>query len=345
MISSRSAAVDGYRSVRVLVTGATGFIGRWVARALTAAGADLSAITHQSVPSSQFCARYGIKARWVVADLSRADIFRQVYADIGPEIVFNLAGYGVAPDERDPQLAHAMNAELVGEIADVVSADRRSGRRRVRLVHVGSAAEYGSVPGPVSEISPATPNTVYGQTKLEGTLAVNRARRDSGVRAVTVRLFTVYGPGERLPRLLPSLLQAAELGQDLPLTAGHQERDFTYVGDVAQGLLRIGNLPASPCDVINLATGKLSSVLQFAQSASEVLGLRPTQLKFGMLPVRDDEMHQGPVDTTLLQSTLQWVPSISIREGIRETLQFYRRASANEHGAIHSTHVTHGVSK
>ena len=80
------------------------------------------------------------------------------------------------------------------------------------------------------------------------------------MRAVTARLFTVYGPGEHCGRLLPSLIEAARAEKPLELTAGTQLRDLTYVEDVAEGLLRLGLAQAEPGSVVNLATGHLTMV-------------------------------------------------------------------------------------
>ena len=77
------------------------------------------------------------------------------------------------------------------------------------MIHVGSALEYGTARGNLNELTAPSPTTLYGRSKLAGTLRVCRAARRRGFRAVTARLFTVYGPGEQPGRLLPSLMAAA----------------------------------------------------------------------------------------------------------------------------------------
>jgi nucleoside-diphosphate-sugar epimerase len=196
-----------------------------------------------------------------------------------------------------------------------------------RLVHAGSAAEYGCVDGPVTESSLGAPVGMYGGSKLAGTFALEQVRRNTGLRAATVRLFTIYGPGERPVRLLPSLIAAAQSRTVLPLTPGQQRRDFTYVGDVAEGLLRIGLLRSAP-PVINLATGRLTAVREFVECAAELLDLRPKQLQFGALPEREDEVRQGPVDARLLRRLTGWVPPTSIRQGIAQTIACTTRTGA-----------------
>jgi len=315
-----------YRNTRVLVTGATGFIGRAVAGALSQCGAELW-LTGRNAKAQEECARACAGARTLTADLSRPGEFTRAYQEARPAVIFNLAGYGVDREERDPTLAAALNTQLPGEIAAVIAQDRASNWPGMRLVQAGSAFEYGPVAGPVTEESPTAPQSDYGRTKLAGTGLVLDAREIRGVPAVVARLFVAYGPGEHPGRLLPSLLRIAESGEKLELTAGQQRRDFTYVGDVAEGLLRLGLARDCP-GVVNLATGRQTSVREFAECAAELLGLAPGQLQFGALPYRDDEVAQGPADTARLARLLSWTPRTTVREGIRETIRMHAQAHA-----------------
>ncbi len=314
-----------YRSRRVLVLGASGFIGRWVARALTAAGGTLVLVDRDAKRAEAICNTYEIRGEFLAADITAPGTIEKLFRNARPDIAFNLAGYGVDPSERDAALAEALNTNLVGEIARVIAALAVTDWRGERLVHVGSAAEYGNVHGSVIEDSPAAPHNLYGRTKLAGTRALEAATQTNKLRAVCARLFTVYGPGEHPGRLLPSLLEAARTKKVLSLTAGEQQRDFTYVGEVAEGLLRLGCVEGAAPAVVNLATGKLTSVRAFAECASELLRMAPGQLQFGGLPERVDEFRQGPVSTRLLERTLAWKPALAVRDGIRETIGFESR--------------------
>lgn len=315
-----------YRGTRVLVTGATGFVGGAVVRALAGCGADVWMVARDAERLAEVAAACG-GATLRAADLSRPGEFARVFAEARPAVVFNLAGYGVDRAERDPTLASALNTQLPGEIAALVARERAADWNGMRLIHAGTAFEYGRVEGPVREDSPAAPISDYGRTKLAGTVRVLDARQVLGLRAVVARLFIVYGPGEHASRLLPSLLGMAGTTESLALTAGQQRRDFTYVGDVAEGLLRLGLARECP-GVLNLATGRQTTVREFAECAAELLGLAPAQLQFGALPYREDEVTQGPADISLLQSVLNWAPRFSVREGIRETMRMKAEANA-----------------
>jgi dTDP-glucose 4,6-dehydratase len=139
---------------------------------------------------------------------------------------------------------------------------------------------------------------------------------------LTARLFTVYGPGEHSGRLLPSLLETAMSGNPLKLTAGSQQRDFTYVEDVAEGLLRLGLCQAKPGEIVNLATGKLTSVRHFAETAARILQIPSQALNFGQLPTRTEEMAHSEVSVERMRHLIGWVPTTEIAKGIRKTLEF-----------------------
>ena len=311
-----------YRGVRVLVLGGTGFIGRHVARQLGLAGASLHLAARTPDRIAESLARLGLTGIPLQADLSRPGAGAELIRSVRPSITFNLAGYGVDPLERDPLLAERLNHTLVTELAEAAGAMGSSEWPGQHLVHAGSAAEYGAATGPLGDDTPAEPTSLYGRTKLAGTDAVGRATGAGTLRGIPVRLFTVYGPGERSGRLLPALIAAAQAGRDLPLTAGEQRRDFTYVEDVAEGLLRLGLVAAPAPGPVNLATGRLESVRRFAERAATVLGLPATRLRFGALPGRPDEMAHGEVSTAGLRALCGWVPATTIEEGVRRTLQF-----------------------
>jgi nucleoside-diphosphate-sugar epimerase len=305
-----SGPVQGYRGVRALVLGASGFIGARVALALEAAGAEvLRAVRGPSEAKGA-----------VVADLARQGSAAELLAATRPAITFNLAGYGVDPLERDEASARRLNDELVEELCYAVADNARGDWLGQGLVHAGSALEFGPVRGDLSDPWHCRPTTDYGRTKLRGSEHVVAAVQRNEIRGLSARLFTVYGPGERPGRLLPTLIAARAGSGPIELTAGLQQRDFTYVDDVAEGLLRLGLHPEPLAEgALNLATGRLESVREFALRAAGELGIPAERLKFGALPTRPEEMAHDPVFVRRLFELVGWTPGTSIEEGVRQT--------------------------
>ena len=316
----RASDPSGYDGVRALVLGATGFIGRRVTSALTARAAHVVAAGRDAH------ALDALRSEAVaLIDVARCDVLRDddvahLIEETQPDIVFNLAGYGVDRSEVDEAIAHRINGELPLLLALQLERARARGSSEGRLVHVGSALEYGAARGDLSEDHTEEPTTWYGSSKLAGTMALAEHAQRAGVRALTARLFTVYGPGEHAGRLLPALLETARTGTPLALTAGTQRRDFTFVDDVADGLLRLGTSAATPGAVVNLATGRLESVRGFATRAARVLGIDASLLRFGSVPTRAHEMAHEPVTIARLRALTGWAPQTSIEEGVRRTI-------------------------
>lgn len=317
---------DAYAGARVLVTGAAGFIGRWTVRELVRHGAQVFPVVRNRHHARSIFEAYDIHTPPIEADLSEVKEIRQLLTTLKPQMIFNLAGYGVDRFEQDETTAYRMNAQLGFTLCQVLSSLSPSLGRGQALIHAGSALEYSPIPGELIEEMEARPTTLYGKSKLLGTKLIVQCCQAYGVRGIIARLFTVYGPGELEGRLLPTLLRAARTQDPIALTSGEQERDFTYVEDVAEGLVRLGAASSRWGEVVNLATGRLTSVRSFAETAAEVLGIAPERLQFGAHPPLAEEMHHAPAPIDRLQSLVGWVPPTTIREGIRKTLEFQSHA-------------------
>jgi nucleoside-diphosphate-sugar epimerase len=318
---SPSNWTDGpYRGTPIVVFGASGFIGRRVARRLAEAGAHVLLAVRDERRAERVLACMGVAGRLERCDVTCTADVVALLRRTRPAVAFNLAGYGVDPRERSEADASRVNADGIAAICEGMAAVPDSSWPGQRIVHVGTALEYGEARGSLSEDTPPRPTTVYGRTKLAGTRALAERCRRLSVTGVTARLFTVYGPGELEGRLLPTLLGAAGHERPLGFTAGVQRRDFTYVDDVAEGLLRLGLAEPQYGTTCNLATGRLTTVREFIEVAARATGLDPARLRFGVLPTRPEEMVHDPVDVSLLESLTGWRPSTPVEDGVRRTV-------------------------
>lgn len=304
---------SAYQGATVLVLGASGFIGRRVTRMLCDCDARVVAVSRKpTFPPG--------RVQEQIADLATAGTAAELLDRIAPVVVFNLAGYGVDPTERDDPLSERINHGLVDELCRSVLP--RPGWPGQCLVHAGSALEFGVLQGDFSDPWNCRPTTTYGRTKLKGCESLRDLTRQRNVRAVAARLFTVYGPGEHEGRLLPSLIAAARKAETLELTPGLQQRDFTYVDDVAEGLLRLGAMTDDFAPrALNLASGTLTSVREFATRAFRALRADAGLLRFGALPVRPAEMAHLPVAIEATERLLQWRPETDIEAGVSRTFR------------------------
>jgi len=316
-----------FSAARVLVTGATGFIGRWVAHQLSGVCDEVHLTVRDHGSSAERIFReFRISGHAHRVDLSDFEAITRLVESIKPSIVFNLAGYGVDKSETDQQVAYRVNDQLVGAIAESMAAYRDANWPGLAVVHTGSALEYGEANGNLVETTEPKPTTLYGLSKLAGTRQLTAICRERQLPGVTSRLFTVYGPGEHDGRLLPVLSASRGDDQPIALSQGLQKRDFTYVEDVAEGLLRLAAVPDVYGDVVNLATGRLTSVREFVEVVADEWGIDRKRLSFGALPTRTEEMDHDPVSIDRMVELIGWSPRTTIREGAARCAQFAESA-------------------
>jgi nucleoside-diphosphate-sugar epimerase len=335
--------LEQYAGVPVLVLGASGFIGRWVARLLTQAGARLYLPARDCSAAKKTFDEFKVKGELLKFDLLRTEVTQRLIGEINPAITFNLAGYGIDRSERSEELAHALNTELPETLARTLAGLQESTWEGQRFVHVGTAMEYGAVAGDLKESSLARPTSVYGKTKLAGTEAVASVCTETLTPGITARLFGVYGPGESDNRLLPSLISASQQTNPIALTAGLHKRDFTYVEDAAEGLIRLGVSNCRIGEVVNIATGDLTSIRAFVQTSARALGLSAERLEFGALETRPEEMEHDPVNCDRLYELTGWRPTTRVDEGISKTLAFTGSETVLQSGSRVSQSVYRAV--
>ena len=322
---------EHYRDIPVLVLGATGFVGRWVAHALSASGAQAHLTVRDQAGAQSIFTDFAVQGTVHVIDLRDLQSVHSLVREIRPTITFNLAGYGIDRAERNPDLAYQINVRLVEALCSAIAEIRNERWEGQDFVHVGSAAEYGQITGNLAENSITEPTTLYGRSKQKGTLVLRSACQTGELRGLTARLFALYGPGEMPARLLPLLLECARTQQPIELTAGQHERDFVYIEDVADGLLRLGMSAAMPGDIVNVATGKLSSIRAFIEEAATILGIPDELLLFGALPTRAEEMKHAPITNARLRTLTDWVPSTTLADGIRNSWVFAQSQSTRNY--------------
>jgi len=290
--------------MRALVLGARGFLGTHVVDALIGAGVEVT-------PA-------------VRADVSGADAFRAVLARVRPAAVVNCAGT-TAGD------AAQLSAGNVGVPATVVEALLHT---PARLVHLGSAAEYGPGPAgvPVAEDAPERPLGLYGATKLGGT-AVVRAARDLGLPAVVLRVFNPIGPGTApdslAGRAAAGIARAAAHGDVLRLGPLDAVRDFVDARDVASAVAAAVTGPLPDRVVLNVGTGRGRPARELVTAMVSAAGVDVGIQESGAGSARSAGVPWQVADVRAIGAELGW----------RATTPFEESAAAVWSTAVWSTAV------
>jgi nucleoside-diphosphate-sugar epimerase len=241
---------------------------------------------------------------------------RRTLRGLDAEIVFNLAAYGVDPEDQDPGAMLDGNVNLVARLLLALA-----GRPVTRFVHVGSCAEYGTpVAGErVAEDHAVLPTSLYGAAKAASVVYGNALARRLGIPFVTLRLFGVFGVGERPDRLIPYVIKRLIRDEASDLTPGEQVRDFLYVEDVAEALV-IGARCAAvvPYTVYNVCAGQPVRVRAIAEAVADVMGKPRSLLEFGKRAYRADEAMWLVGSNQRFVGATGWRPKTSITDGIRQ---------------------------
>jgi len=293
---------------RVLVTGASGFIGANVIDCLLAGDNEVHAVARHHGAQ-----RAGVT--WHEADLLGPGGAEQVAAAAGAERLLHLAwcaqpGFWSAPEN---ELWADASLRLLRAFAE-------AGGRRATVA--GTCAEYEWGNEPLREdLTPLLPATLYGVSKHQTHIAATELCKELGVALSWGRVFFLYGPREGPERLVSGVARALLSGEQVPTTEGHQRRDFMHVRDVADALVA---LLASPVGgAVNIASGDAPEVREIIRLiAAETGGIE--RVRFGALPLRDGEPELIVGDSRRLRDEVGYRPAIALEQGIAETVSWWR---------------------
>lgn len=294
--------------MKILVTGASGYLGQYVVPLLQTLGHEVHAISSQSRGPQA-----GVN--WEQGDLLQPGQTELVLQRVGPEALIHLAWYA----KHGSFWAARENLAWADATARLLEAFRRTGGRRVVLA--GTCAEYDWSQGYcVEDRTPTSPHTLYGKCK-DATRQFTQAYCEaSGVSYAWGRVFFPYGPGEPPARLVPSVLQALQRGEPVRCSHGRQFRDFLHASDVASALVHLA-VGTDVSGVFNIASGqpvRLATVVELCASHFERVG----PIQFGAIEVPADDPLMLVGSTDKLAAT-GWRPRVTLEEGIASYARSY----------------------
>jgi nucleoside-diphosphate-sugar epimerase len=292
--------------VKILLTGATGFIGSHVARALIRARHEVHAIVH---PDDDM---------WRIRDIlpslciMRADILDSPFS-LQPsafDACIHLAWY-VEPGKY---LHAPQNKDWVDASLQLARALKDSGCRR--FIAAGTCFEYAPSDPPQRESSRTEPSTLYVQSKLE----LFHALQSVGIEFTWVRFFYQYGPHEDPRRLVPVIINSLLSAQEVKLVPGDRMRDYLYIEDVASAVCAV--VQSRITGAVNIGSGAPVTVRDIALKIGHLLD-RIDLIKLGALPYSANEPMHIVADNTKL-SSIGWSPRFNLDDGLRQTVEWWK---------------------
>lgn len=281
---------------RVLLTGATGLIGRQIGAPLTRLGYDVLPVS-----------RSGTGLRGHLIDDPEA-VARASQA----ECMIHLAWY-----DGPNRLGAADNLDWICASLRLLTAFAANGGKRA--VMVGSCAEYDwSGAGRMDERTPLRPASVYGAAKAATGLAVTAGARALGLSLAWARPFFCYGPGESEGRLFGDIIRGLRAGRAVDCTDGLQRRDFLHSEDLGAALAALLNSPVE--GAVNIGSGQAVAVRDMIGTLARHMG-RENLIRLGARPRPSDDPMLIEADVTRLRDEVGYVPRHDMESGIRAVLK------------------------
>ena len=291
---------------KVLVTGASGFIGAHLCRRLVDAGAEVHALSRRP--------RSGDRSplNWWEGDVAEIELVRTLFRKIRPETIYHLASHVMGA----PDLHHVLptfRANLQSSV-NLLTAAAENGCNR--LVMTGSLAEPEPSRGEMFPVAP------YAAAKWASSGYARMFHALYGVPAVLARVFMVYGPAQKdLSKLIPYAILSLLQGKSPAISSGERLVDWIYVDDVVEAYLALAGAPGIEGQTVEIGSGKLVSIRDIVGKVVHLVGgMEPT---FGALPDRPME----PVriaDVAQTRERIGWSPRTPLTEGLSRTVEWYK---------------------
>lgn len=298
---------------RILVTGATGFIGRHSLPLLVERGYEVHAVSSKLVEWKL------PNVRWHQADLLDLAQMPVLMAKVQPTHLLHLAWYAVP----GKYWTSSENLRWVQASINLLQEFAQHGGHRA--VMAGTCAEYDWRYGYCSEaITPLAPATLYGICKHSLQLMVSAFARQTGLSVAWGRIFFLFGPHEHPDRLVAYVIRSLLQGKVARCSQGKQIRDFLYVKDVADAFVALlGSAVSGP---INIASGRPAVLRELIYRIAAKFN-REDLIQLGVVPMSPDEPPLLVADVRRLHDEVGWTPKYDLDTGLEQTIEWWKHES------------------
>ena len=294
---------------KILITGASGFIGSHLCNCLYDGGAEVHGISRYTQENNKTC------SRWWQDDLMDMGRVRKLLVTIKPDVIFHLASNVVGA--RDLEFVLPTFQDNLVTTVNLLTAATEIGCRRIVLA--------GSLEEPeLNEVTPV-PCSPYAAAKWASSAYARMFHTLYQTPVTIARLFMVYGPGQKdLNKLIPYVTLSVLRKQAPKLTSGHRQIDWIYVGDVINGLIAMAQTPNVEGCIIDLGSGELVSISDIVKQLINMIDSN-VEILFGAIPNRPmEQVRVANVTDTFAR--IGWKPTVSLDKGLEYTIDWYRKS-------------------
>jgi UDP-glucose 4-epimerase len=296
------------------VTGGTGFIGSSLVRKLLDQNVEV-AILLRSTSNTWRIEDILHKTEIIHGNLGMLDEICDQIKEFSPDFIYHLAWEGVGNQYRN-DLSQINNIQST---LNLIKKSKEFGCQK--FIGLGSQAEYGPKKEAITEESPTTPTTLYGETKLACGKISAKVADSIDLEFAWLRLFSSYGPKDDPQWMIPYVILQLNQGISPNLTAGEQRWDYLYITDVAEALWKVSISPDAT-GFFNLGSGQAPSLKTTIEKIRNKIDPN-IPLKFGEIAYRPDQVMHLQADISRLQKLAYWNPVINLDDGLQQTIEWF----------------------
>ena len=306
----------------IFVTGGAGFVGSEIVRQISASGGTAIVYDNLSSGKKKFIQNYP-RVKIIKGDVkNRLTIHKAIQKS---QYIINLAALPFIPDSfHYPQEFFEVNTN--GTLNLILESINH--KKIKNFVHISTSEVYGSAKkSPMDENHPILPQSTYAVSKLAGEKAVFTMHKEHDFPAVMIRPFNTYGPNITQPYIIPEIIMQV-LGKDSEIKLGNinAERDFTFVSDTANGIIRALFSKKAIGETINLGSGRSHKIKDIVKSVSSILEKKVT-ISTNKDRLRPFDVNKLVCDNRKAKKMLDWEPKITFDEGLKNTIDWIKENS------------------
>ena len=301
--------------MKILIIGGTGFIGFNLLKKLKNLRFSITSISLSYPKKNNLIS--GVN--YIKLDITNKNEIKKINGNF--DIVVNAGGYGgLDGNFRD---TNKMYQNQIKGLKNVASFFLK--KKIKKFIQVGSSLEYGSVSGIQTEKSyPKNPITIYGKSKLYSTNYLKFLNKVYNFPVVVLRLYQVYGPNQKNNRLIPYIIESIIKNKKIFTTRGDQIRDFCYIDDVTEAIIKCFNSKKSIGEIINIGYGRGYQIKDILKKIFKFFPKYKVKRKVKINLSSKKQVKKLVPSIKKAKKILRWSPKISFNEGIKKTINSFK---------------------
>ena len=297
------------KSKKILIVGGTGFIGYHLAKKCLSKKWQVISFS-KNKPRKK---RRLKKINYLIGDLSNLKDLKKINQKY--DYVVTLGGYVDHSNKTKTYNSHFIGCKNLANIFL---------RKKIKsFVQVGSSGEYGKFKSPQIELGRGKPKSIYARSKFLASNYLLKLFKKTKFPVTILRLYQAYGPGQDINRFIPIVIDACLKNKKFDCSDGKQLRDFIYIDDVIDVIVKSLSSSKSRGEIFNIGTGKpkkIKSVINYL--TKKLKGGKPI---FGKIKLRKDEILKIYPDISKAKKVLKWYPKTNFNKGLLKTIRYYKR--------------------